>query len=118
MAWCLRARKFMEIYSLITVLNIMNIAFSKKQKKQNIVNIATVAKITHDLSIEISIEIICMCVYFNIHLKTASHRENYLLYICITHLNILVFDIQRQLQQMLSQTMRRTSHLIHLAELV
>lgn len=91
----------------------MNIAFSKKQKKQNIVNIATVAKITHDLSIEI----ICMCVYFNIHLKTASHRENYLLYICITHLNILVFDIQRQLQQMLSQTMRRTSHLIHLAEL-
>lgn len=114
MAWCLRARKFMEIYSLITVLNIMNIAFSKKQKKQNIVNIATVAKITHDLSIEI----ICMCVYFNIHLKTASHRENYLLYIRITHLNILVFDIQRQLQQMLSQTMRRTSHLIHLAELV
>lgn len=92
----------------------MNIAFSKKQKKQNIVNIATVAKITHDLSIEI----ICMCVDFNIHLKTASHRENYLLYICITHLNILVFDIQRQLQQMLSQTMRRTSHLIHLAELV
>lgn len=91
----------------------MNIAFSKKQKKQNIVNIATVAKITHDLSIEI----ICMCVYFNIHLKTASHRENYLLYIRITHLNILVFDIQRQLQQMLSQTMRRTSHLIHLAEL-
>lgn len=110
MAWCLRARKFMEIYSLITVLNIMNIAFSKKKK---IVNIATVAKITHDLSIEI----ICMCVDFNIHLKTASHRENYLLYICITHLNILVFDIQRQLQQMLSETMRRTSHLIHLAEL-
>lgn len=100
----------MEIYSLITVLNIMNIALSKKK---NMVNIATVAKITHDLSIEI----ICMCVYFNIHLKTASHRENYLLYICITHLNILVFDIQRQLQQMLSQTMRRTSHLIHLAEL-